>query len=70
MAWALKGRFRGLGDELAELERTDPLVRASAESYWRMVEKVTGRELCAVCGGLGFFEDEQGIADCSCGGGR
>jgi hypothetical protein len=29
--------------ELDELERTDPDVRAAAESYDRMVERVTGR---------------------------
>ena len=31
--------------ELDELERTDPDVRAAAESYDRMVARVTGRTL-------------------------
>lgn len=31
--------------ELDELERTDPEVRAAAESYDRMVERVTNRRL-------------------------
>ena len=31
--------------ELNELERTDPDVRAAAESYDRMVERITGRKL-------------------------
>ncbi len=43
--------------ELDELERTDPDVHAAAESYDRMVERVTGRVLparpdvdpCRVC---------------------
>lgn len=34
-----------LQDELDELERTDPDVRAAAESYDRMVERITGRTL-------------------------
>jgi hypothetical protein len=31
--------------ELDELERTDPDVRAAAESYDRMVERITGRKM-------------------------
>lgn len=31
--------------ELDELERVDPDVRAAAESYDRMVERITGRRL-------------------------
>lgn len=31
--------------ELDELERTDPEVRAAADSYDRMVERITGRTL-------------------------
>ena len=34
-----------LQDELDELERTDPDVAAAAESYDRMVERITGRAL-------------------------
>lgn len=31
--------------ELDEMERTDPDVRAAAESYDRMVERITGRTM-------------------------
>jgi hypothetical protein len=34
--------YRTLTEDLADLERTDPVVRAAAESYDRMVERVTG----------------------------
>lgn len=37
-----------LQDELGELERTDPDVKAAAESYGRMVERVVRRCTCQV----------------------
>jgi hypothetical protein len=40
---SLSAGHRSLQAELDELERTDPDVRAAAESYDRMVEKITGR---------------------------
>lgn len=52
-ATALEVGLAALGEELMldlqaeldELERTDPDVRAAADSYDRMVERVTGRTL-------------------------
>lgn len=37
--------WRKLEAELIELERTDPAVKAAAESYDRMVRKITGKPL-------------------------
>lgn len=66
MAVGMGMNFRGLQAELNELERTDPKVRADCISYDLMVEKITGRTLCPICGGCGWFDDEHGRAECSC----
>jgi hypothetical protein len=36
-------KWRTLSDELAELERTDPAVKAAAENYNRVVRKILAR---------------------------
>jgi hypothetical protein len=49
--------YRTLAEDLADLERTDPAVRAAARSYGRMVERITGRETpCTSSGSSGSAE--------------
>lgn len=43
------GCVASLEADLDELERTDPAVAAAAESYDRMVERITGRTLPPRC---------------------